>query len=307
MKISVQRLSILLTVAREGGIQAAADVLGVSASAVSQQMNKLEHECGHTLLVRTASGAILTDAGRLVAQVAQQVEQECEHLERDLLEYAGTPTGIVRVGAFQTVIRSLILPNLEALAEQAPGVDVHVREGDSRASLAYLRQNTIDIAVLESDTDVPTAPRGTRIYPLLEEPWYVVYPARFALPADPRELVQYPWLGAHPDSVVGRATERLARSWGFTPSQQYVFQDYDVALSMVQAGLGVAVLPRLGLADRREGIKVHYVPGLGTRQLVMCISSAPSRQNTAIDLICRQLRTIALGASELIDIKPATA
>src|SRR5215218_1632480 len=63
MDLDPRRLRFLLAVARYGGVLAAADELAVTASAVSQQVAKLERETGHTLLRRTSSGSLLTSAG----------------------------------------------------------------------------------------------------------------------------------------------------------------------------------------------------------------------------------------------------
>ena len=76
MDISVQRLEVLLAVSREGGIQAAADELGVSPSAVSQQIRKLERETSFDLLTRTPTGAVLTEAGKIMTAGAERIERD---------------------------------------------------------------------------------------------------------------------------------------------------------------------------------------------------------------------------------------
>ncbi|QOQ38402.1 LysR family transcriptional regulator [Trueperella pecoris] len=298
MEISVQRLDVLLAVSREGGIQAAADALRVSPSAVSQQIRKLERECGTDLLTRTHSGAVLTEAGKIVVAGAERIESELDRTFRELLEFEGAPTGIVRLASFQTVIRGLVLPNLDTFADVAPGIDLHVREADADAALSAVRRGKADIAVLEFDSEIPRGPRGVKVLPLLQEPWYMVYPSVLADPHDPRELASETWLGVDPETAAGIATTRLAEQWGFTPSAKYVYEDYDVALHMVAAGLGTTVLPKLGLTNLPDGVEARMLPGLGTRRLVLCVSAALSRQSDAIDLTCKVLRQLALSHTE---------
>lgn len=298
MEISVQRLDVLLAVSREGGIQAAADVLHVSPSAVSQQVRKLEQECGTELLTRTHSGAVLTEAGKIVVAGAERIETELERTARELLESTGTPTGIVRLAAFQTVIRGLILPNLNTFTDLAPGIDLHLQEADSDKALAAIRRAKADIAVLEFDSEIPRGPRGVKVLPLLQEPWYMVYPSTLADPHDPLELANETWLGVEPGTAASIAISRLAEQWGFTPSSKYVYADYDVALHMVAAGLGTTVIPKLGLTYLPEGVEARMITGLGTRRLVLCISAAMSRQSDAIDLMCKLLRQVALSHTE---------
>ncbi|WHU56306.1 LysR family transcriptional regulator [Trueperella pyogenes] len=294
MGISVQRLDVLLAVSREGGIQAAADALRVSPSAVSQQIRKLERECGTELLTRTHSGAVLTVAGKIVVAGAERIESELDRTYRELLEAEGVPTGIVRLSSFQTVIRGLVLPNLDAFSEMAPGIDLHLRESDAGAALSAVRRGKTDIAVLEFDSEIPRGPLGVKVFPLLQEPWYMVYPSSYADPHDPRELASQTWLGVDPNTAAGIATSRLAEQWGFTPSSKYVYEDYDVALHMVAAGLGTTVLPKLGLTNLPDGVQARMLTGLGTRRLVLCTSAALSRQSDTIDLTCKVLRHIAL-------------
>src|SRR5919112_2227737 len=94
VKIEPQRLRFLLAVARAGGVLAAADELRVTASAVSQQVARLEEETGRTLLQRTATGSVLTPAGLAVAEAAEDVERTLTlvrgRLERDEAEVSGT-------------------------------------------------------------------------------------------------------------------------------------------------------------------------------------------------------------------------
>lgn len=298
MDISVQRLEVLLAVSREGGIQAAADELGVSPSAVSQQIRKLEREISFDLLTRTPTGAVLTEAGKIVTAGAERIESELDRIQRELLEFANVPTGTVRLSAFQTVLRGLVFPNLGLVAQEAPGIDLNIREADGDDALAALRRGTTDIAVLEFDSEIPRGPRGVKVLPLLEEPWYAVYPSKLATPLDPRELAETTWLGVDSDTAGYRATARLSELWGFTPSTTYEYSDFDVALHMVAAGLGTTVIPELGLYEMPDGVEARVLPGLGTRRLVLCVAAAQSRQSDAVDLACKVLRQIALAHTE---------
>ena len=102
MNIDPRRLRFLLAVARYGGVLAAADELAVTASAVSQQLAKLERETGHMLLQRTPTGSVLTPAGLALAEAAEDVERALAvaraRLEQDELVRAlraGTVDGII--------------------------------------------------------------------------------------------------------------------------------------------------------------------------------------------------------------------
>ncbi len=76
MQVLPQRLSVLLAVHRAGGVVAAADILHITPSAVSQQIRLLERECGTRVLDRTPTGAVLTAAGKVLADAAERIEDE---------------------------------------------------------------------------------------------------------------------------------------------------------------------------------------------------------------------------------------
>ena len=105
MDIDPRRLPFLLSVAREGGIVAAADILMVSPSAVSQQIQKLEEEVGLKLVERTTSGAILTPAGTIVAEAGERINADIEEALKALRPLTGQVTGTVTIGAFLTICR----------------------------------------------------------------------------------------------------------------------------------------------------------------------------------------------------------
>src|SRR3712207_1102635 len=112
MELDPRRLRYLLAVARTGGVLAAADELRVTASAVSQQLARLEQETGRTLLQRTPTGSVLTPAGLALAEAAEDVERALtlarERLERDEAEVSGT----VRLGGFESIFASVVAPAL---------------------------------------------------------------------------------------------------------------------------------------------------------------------------------------------------
>ena len=120
MDIDPRRLPFLLSVAREGGIVAAADILMVSPSAVSQQIQKLEEEVGLKLVERTTSGAILTPAGTIVAEAGERIKSNIAEALKALRPLTGQVTGTVTLGAFLTICRSTLIPALPDLTDALP-------------------------------------------------------------------------------------------------------------------------------------------------------------------------------------------
>ena len=111
MEIDPRRLRILLAIARTGGVLAAADELGITPSAVSQQLTKLENATGHALVVRTPRGSVLTPAGLAMAEAAEEIERALS-VARARMEGAAELAGVVRVGGFTSFLRTMVIPRL---------------------------------------------------------------------------------------------------------------------------------------------------------------------------------------------------
>ncbi|MEU1182661.1 LysR family transcriptional regulator [Streptomyces sp. NPDC005820] len=270
MDIDPRKLAVLLAVHRAGGVLAAADALHLTPSAVSQQISRLEDAVGVAVLDRQPRGAVLTQAGRVLAEAAERIESELTDARKALAALQGDVTGTVVIGAFQTVIRTLLVPLVHQLRQQFPGLELLIRETEGETAQQELRSGAVDLIVLEADSPVGRrAGRGTRDVPVLEEPWLVIMPAAVPAPAGTADLEHLTWLGVDPESAAHSATEKIRRGLTAAPTA-HSYALYDVALSMVSGGLGVAVLPALGVLDVQlpDGVKVVSVPGLGTRRLI---------------------------------------
>lgn len=269
MEIDPRRLAVLLGVHRAGGVVAAADLSRLTASAISQQIARLEAEVGMPVLDRQPTGAVLTAAGRVLAEAGERIEAELTEVRKALAALEGRVTGTVVVSAFPTVIESVLLPMLADLEEHLPGVDLVVHETDG-TGMAELRAGTVDLLVLEADTPLGQGvPRGTRDVTILDEPWLVVLPAAVAAPATAADLAHTEWLSAHPTAAAHPATARLLGSLDSPTLSRHVYSDYDVALAMVAGGLGLALLPALAVrAYPQTDVQAVRLPGLGTRRVL---------------------------------------
>ncbi|MFC7406390.1 LysR family transcriptional regulator [Georgenia alba] len=269
MDIDPRRLGFLLAVSRSGGVLAAADAMHVSPSAVSQQIARLESELGIRVLDRQPAGAVLTPAGRLLAETAERIESELGEARRALSELEGNVSGVVVVGAFQTVIRAVLVPLLEELEQALPGIDLVVHEVAEEHGQRALRRGELDLLVTEHDVTVQAPPpAGTFDVPFLDEPWVVAMPASEPAPTGLLELADRTWLAPQQSGATARALDRLATELGLTARAAHRYRDFDVALSMVAAGLGIALLPELAIRRHLpENVQWAAPPGLGYRRL----------------------------------------
>jgi DNA-binding transcriptional LysR family regulator len=271
MPTDPRRLAFLLAVHRAGGVLAAADLLHVTPSAVSQQIARLEAEEGIDVLDRGPRGVTLTPAGRVLADAAESIEAELVQARQAVAALGGELTGRVSVGSIQTAIRTVVAPMLVSLAERHPHIEVDVQEYDPPEATRRLRAGDLDAIVLERDVEVDApAPRGAHDVPLLDEPWRIVVPASLPEPERLDDLAGLTWVGPQAGSAAERALGRLAAQLGTTFETRHAYNDFDTAISLVAAGQGIAMLPALALQQEvPDGVAVVALAGLGSRRMVV--------------------------------------
>ncbi|MGP7959351.1 LysR family transcriptional regulator [Sanguibacter sp. A247] len=270
MATDARRLSFLLAVHRAGGVLAAADLLHVTPSAVSQQIARLEKEEGVTVLDRGPRGVTLTPAGRVLAEAAERIEGELVSARKELAALGDDVAGTVTVASFETITVAVLVPALVALKELHPGVDIVLKDMEYAEGVRSLRAGEVDIVLHERDEHTkPNAGRGQRDIPVLDEPWRLAVPASMPTPGSLHELAGVRWVGPDPGTAAARALGRLGEEIGAEPIVRHSFYEFGVALALVAAGEGVALLPALALrAGVPDGVEVVTMPGLGTRRIV---------------------------------------
>lgn len=296
MEIDPRRLRFLLAIARTGGVLAAADELAVTASAVSQQLARLEDETGLTLVERTPRGTVLTTAGRTLVEAAEGIERMLDLARTRLSSDDADPAGVVGLGGFQSFLTTVLVPRLPAWRERYPRIRLNIVESDRNTLLRSLRSGEIDAAVVEFDAGESSRPlaSGMREVPLLDEPWKLVIPAGSLIASDVVDLagIGLPWLGVDPGAASWQAVRRVRRAVGAVDPPKHTFQDSQTALALVAAGEGMALFPSLALHGAvPAGVEAVDIPGLGTRRIVLRYrerAQAPSEALSTVTALVRE-------------------
>ncbi len=306
MILDPRRLRFLLAVARYGGVLAAADELQVTASAVSQQLTKLERETGHALLRRTPTGSLLTPAGQALAEAAEDVERALALARSRLEQDDATVSGTVRIGGFQSFLANVLAPSLTDWRARYPARVIETVEAEEAELLRVLRAGTVDGFIVELDAgERYTPPRGTADVPLLDEPWKLVVPSGALLTTDVIDIgrLGLPWLGVDPSAASAKAIQRVRRLLGGDSSSVHTFYSFQNALALVAAGEGVTLIPSLAIEGLgTEGVDALDIPGLGMRRVALrhltrSRGASPSL-DTAIGLIREAVASFSYEASD---------
>ncbi|GIJ72159.1 LysR family transcriptional regulator [Virgisporangium ochraceum] len=273
MRIDPRRLVVLRAVADAGGVLAAASVLHLTPSAVSQHIARLEAETGVTLLDRSRLGgrraAGLTAAGRLLARHAARVAEALAAAEHDLAGLTGQVAGPVVVGAFPTAVRHIVAPAAVALAATAPAVTVHMRQIEPGPGRAALRAGGLDLLVTETDSgaDAGADLRGLAATRLFDDPYRIVVPVGWGPVAGVDALVGRPWVDGPPGSASRRVLDRVAADRGVVLDRPHECLEFPAVLAIVAAGLAAGIVPALALPADVPGVRILDGPPVGARRL----------------------------------------
>lgn len=258
--LDVRRLALLAAVVDTGSMTAAAEQLGYTPSAVSQQLRRLEVEAGQPLLHRQARGVRPTEAGAVLAGHARHVLRRLSAAEADLAELAGLRRGTIALGVFPTVASALLPQVVSRFRRQYPDLRLDVRSTRFDELVELLENGTVGIALLWdyawNRVDVP----DISLTPLLDDPTVLIVAADHRLArkrfTTMSELAGEGWIVRAHDHPVAEVLERSCRAAGFTPKIAFEANDYQEAQAMVSVGLGVALAPRTAVRNPNPDVRV---------------------------------------------------
>jgi len=301
--LDVTRLRVLVAVARHGSVTAAARALNYAQPSISHHLARLEAETGARLLQRAGRGVRLTDAGRLLAERAEEIIGRLDAAENELAAHVGLREGRVRLASFPSALGTIVPAAAARLEAESPGMDLMLAEAEPPEALRMLRAGYVDVALVfrhfqeGADPEPPgTDEEGARGRLLLDEPVHLV--TRLpddgeVVPADLAAHAKRRWIAG-----CERCREYLVRQCamaGFSPKIAFTTDDYVAVQALVAAGLGVTTLPGLCLrAARHPGIQAVPLPGARRHVFAMTYGEPPDPPATArlIDVLS-QAATVA--------------
>jgi DNA-binding transcriptional LysR family regulator len=260
--LDVRRMQVLRAVVTSGSVTAAAAHLGYTPSAVSQQVAALEKEAGIALLERVGRGVQPTAAGRLLVGHAAIISQHVAETETALADLRAGRTGRLTIHYFASVGPTLLAPAIARLRSEHPGVTVDPKLTEPEDALLAVEQGNGDLALLVRRPDDGDRP-WIRLVRLLDDPYRAVLPVGHPLAArqvvDLADLAGEPWVGGEPPGPCLEPIVDACAAAGFTPNFVAKSEDYATAQGFVAAGLGVTLVPRLGLGAGHPGVAVREV------------------------------------------------
>lgn len=284
--LDLQTVRVVRQVAEHRSLTAAAEALGYSQPAVSQQLRRFEERTGIALVERVGRGIRLTQSGRVLARHANAVATALEAAAGELAEIRGLRAGRVRLVAFPSASATLVPRLIAALGAAHPGVAVTYVEAEPPEAVAAVRADRADLAITFSypgDRDDPhrASARGLDVRAFGEEPIRLVlptgHPAAASDVVDLAALGDAPWIAGCP-RCRGHLLE-LADAAGFTPRIAFETDNFVAVEGMVAQGLGVALLPALALdaSPRHPGVVTRPTARADVRSLHLVTARGAER------------------------------
>ncbi|MFI9814856.1 LysR family transcriptional regulator [Saccharothrix variisporea] len=259
--LDVRRMQVLRAVVTTGSITAAAVNLGYTPSAISQQVAALEKQAGLPLLDRVGRGVRPTPAGRMLTEHAAHITDRLVEAEAALADLRAGRTGRLRVRYFATAGAALVPPAVAAFKERHADVQLDLKLTEPDDPMLEIAAGRADVA-LTVFPRVAEPPRGVRFEHLLDDPYLAVLPRGHDLARkrvlDLSDLAEEPWVDAvNPPGPCRDIVLNACAGAGFAPNFVLESDDYPTAQGFVAAGLGVTIVPKLGLGVVHPGVVVR--------------------------------------------------
>lgn len=296
---NLSRMKMLQEVAARGGIAAAAEALYLSPSAVSQQMAVLEREAGTPLLERKGRGVRLTAAGESLVTHAERVFTVLEEAQADLADISASVSGNLNTCGFPTAARALLVPALALLRDRHPRLRLHMSDLEPEESIPLLKRGELDIIISYGYDRLPEKPDlSIERLPLMTEPHHIALPATHpqAVHGDAVRLTDLSgeqWVVGRDGSPFLEVMLRIASEAGFTPRVDLHFNDYQVILAAVEAGLGVALVPPLARFSSYPGVVFRDCADIDINRHIVAVIRSGSGRAPAVSAALQAIREVA--------------
>jgi LysR family transcriptional regulator for metE and metH len=247
-RLDVRHLEMLTTIADLGSLAEAAQVLGVTASALSHRIREAERRLGVRLFTRVGRGLRLTPAADLLRQAAVRLLAELEQVETAAANMGRGVRHVVRIGIGTYTSYHWLPAFLAGFRAASPEIQVEIVANAVTAPLPALLERTIDVAIV-SDGPLPA---GLGALPLFDDELVAILPPGHRLAGRPSieaaDLQDEDVLTYSLTTVPGHEVDQFWRPSRVSPRRIVRVEQVDAIVELVKAGFGVSILTRWAMA-----------------------------------------------------------
>ena len=281
-------LRLMLRVAETGSLTRAAEAVHLSLPAASTRIKHLEEGAGAKLLLRTPQGVSLTPPGEALVHHARVVLAQIEHLRDDLQEYAEGIKGHLRVYANTTALGEYLPPVLHRYLQRHPDVSVDLRERLSHDIVRAVQEGQTDIGIVAGNVRTDRL----QVLPYRSDRLVLVVPAGHAMAnaaeVDFADTLPLPHVGLTEASALHSFLRQICEGLQRHLRVRIEVGNFEAACRMIEAGIGVGVLPDSAARRHAATMAIHRVPlrdAWALREMQVCVRSLEALPPFARDLV----------------------
>lgn len=282
--MDLRQLQTLVAVADTGSFAAAAGVVNLTPSAVSQQIQSLEGELGAQIFDRKTRPRQLNAQGEELVRAARSVVQTMT--EARMAISGGRTAGVLKFGAIRTVSMRLVPQAFAGMRQLYPDLTFELSVGMSERLMVDVAAGRLDAALVAEHVGVPASLSWS---PVLNEPLVLVAPPQHAWRSDLSLLQELPFIRYVTDVPLARQIDTELSALSVVPKEIVVSNTMPAVVGLVEAGMGVAIVPKIATL-RTTADTLHCRPfceGAITRRVGVVQRQVSSRSKVLAEL--RQL------------------
>ncbi len=284
MRPDFASLALFVRIAELRSITKAAEACHIALAAASRRVSLLEGQLGVQLLFRSAKGVELTPAGNALLFHARRMMAQADELRAEISDYSKGAKGMVRVQANASALAQYLPGDLAGFAASHPEIKVTLEEERSGAIVEAVRAGASDVGIVMEGAEAD----GLELYPYRTDTLVAVVPRKHPLRARRvafAKLLDHDFVGLEGNTVISQILLAQASRAGKPLRLRVQVKSFDVVAKMIQAGLGIGVLPEAALDAFAKSMglrKVGLTDAWATRAMFVCIRQyatlpAPSR------------------------------
>ncbi len=227
-----------------GSFTIAADELNYTQSAISQMISSLEKELKVTLFIRSKHGLQLTYEGTQILPFIRELVNAHNSLNEKCMALNELQTGIVRIATFSTFLSAVLSRALREFKEDYPNIVFEFHQGYYREIEHWVSKDIVDFGVTNID-----GLKNYQTIKLFDDPLFAILPSKHKFSSE--KVIPVRYLKDESFVVLDEGDDKdfanMLRSINIEPNIKYRLGDETSILSMVENGLGIAMLPKLAM------------------------------------------------------------
>ncbi len=288
MRPDLASLALFIRIAELKSITKAAAASHIALAAASRRVTQLEDQLGVQLLLRNARGVSLTPAGNALLFHARQMMGKVDEMRAEIADYSKGAKGMVRIQANASALAQYLPEDLATFAAAHPAIKVTMVEERSGAIVDAVRSGSADVGIVMEGAEAP----GLELYEYRTDTLCAVVPRKHpvrarALPF--AKLLDHDFVGLESNTVISQILITQAGLAGKPQRLRVQVKSFDVVARMIQAGLGIGVLP--------EAAAKAFSKPMGLRLVALTDPWARRRMFVCV----RQYASLAAPARQLVD------